>query len=540
MTTGTIELLQRVGGLVEEHKEFFDTVTEWYGNIKLTAKLARSLLGRKVAGAKVALIVNNRTRPGFVTVVPSHAPTLSWLVPAEDLVAGDNRVVVHLEKTPGPALRVKAAGAAQEKGRLRQTLDLTVANPPCTGRLDLVRATEARHTDDCWRVREGGSLVLLLHLEWNTPVQFSLTLPGEYAELFKNLKEALKKIVDKVKERLGQLEEKLREVRKTNPAQAAKVMQDIDALETYLYLHKKQIAPALLAEDGVTLEQVIERTGQPDRLIKEFLRQAAVVPAAPAPAAAPPPMPAPSAPPAAVTFPRRPRPRGKGVFTCLTVLVVLVALVAGGLYAAWVFLVPQPSVRFDSLTEGQTVPAGAPLQVWVAAEDLFGVKSLTLTVDGSNLVDGQASPPEFTFPEGPDRTGSKVFVVNLKPYDGAEARTLTLMATVVNLVGKTVTSKRVVKVGGPGKALVLSIDPVNPRPKQWVNVTVRAVNLPPGTVVKCKVRGTDNWKQDPVLTIGADGTARFGVPGSSYAGVQDVIDAWVEGTDVRQKVSYEF
>jgi hypothetical protein len=184
------------------------------------------------------------------------------------------------------------------------------------------------------------------------------------------------------------------------------------------------------------------------------------------------------------------------------------------------------------------VAAGAPLQVWVSGDDLFGVESLKLTAQSSGLVLNKPKPEQVTFTKYTPMTGSKVFVLDIPPYAG-EARTIELTATMTHSFGRTTTVQRTVKVGGFERDLVFEIQPPDPQPMQTVTVVVRAVNAPPGTKVTYTVEGTDGYRQNGTLDVREDGTIRFEVPGSGL-GVEDVLDARIDGSTVRRTASYRF
>src|SRR5205807_2458323 len=136
--------------------------------------------------------------------------------------------------------------------------------------------------------------------------------------------------------------------------------------------------------DSGTMQEVIARTGDPDRLVegspvptarepkpRRGLRGTAT-PAEPRPGR---PRPAPKS---------EPEPRSSSAVSCLAALGGIVLVLAGLGYGTWSILRPEPrppQVEISSLTDGQAVVPGAPLQVWVLAVDPAGVESVALAVE---------------------------------------------------------------------------------------------------------------------------------------------------------------
>ena len=61
----------------------------------------------------------------------------------------------------------------------------------------------------------------------------------------------------------------------------------------------------------------------------------------------------------------------------------------------------------------------------------------------------------------------------MKPVEGETSKTVTLTATIKCMAGRTKKIQRVIKVGGSEQDVSFEINPVDPKPKQAVQVTVR-------------------------------------------------------------------
>ncbi len=314
----TIDLILRVKSLVGARDDFFDAVCGWYENAQRYGGLARKLLARCSARPRASLLVNGRL-VGEAIIVPPEARHVSWAVPAGVLVRGDNDVTVYRERGPGPKLPVRAATAAQELGLPWQNLDLSVAEPAPTKHLWLEEVARARHAGDCWPIKEDGFLSLRLRLAETNPVAFSIRLAGA-PEGDLDLDDLLEDVLERVQAKLQELEEERGRLEQVNPTRAARLAEEVQVLGAYAYLHRAQIQPAFRNGDGTTRKEVIARTGDPDRLVRDALAWAPVLVAPPAPAA----------PPAAPRAPAAPAAPAAGAGWLLTFLLVAV-LVSGPL-----------------------------------------------------------------------------------------------------------------------------------------------------------------------------------------------------------------
>jgi len=235
--------------------------------------------------------------------------------------------------------------------------------------------------------------------------------------------------------------------------------------------------------------------------------------------------------------PRRRSPKSSSSFGCLAVLLIGAIIAAVGGYFVWMQFRVDPTVRIDSPVEGQSVPGGIPLQVWISADDPEGVQSLALTAE----LDGVPVPvqtPTYTFASNTTQVGSHVFDLTLSPGDD-RARTLTLTATSTNVKGKTLTTRRSITFGGTAQDFAFQISHTKPKPYETVTVTLPTMNLASTARISYTVNGTDYYVDQNTQTLRSDGSVQFQVPGS-FSGVQDTIEAWIEGTSTRRKVVYRF
>ncbi|HVS34446.1 MAG TPA: hypothetical protein VMS17_02625 [Gemmataceae bacterium] len=531
MADQTIGLIQRVQTILGVRSDFLDAVCQWYGDVRLARKVVK-LLARRRRGGRVSLTVNGCQLAADAANVTPQARHVTWQLGAGVFAAGDNEIVVYVEKADGRPLLVRAVQVLQEGVLPWQTVDLAAKNPKPTPHLRLATCAGERRRHEGWELSTGAYVTCRLQLPAALPVTFTLALPGDEADWFDDFKDVIDDIEDRVKEKLNDMLGEQQRVARTDPNGARRLETKIADLTAYLKLQKMQIEPALCGGGDRTLQEVIARTGDPDKLVDRWTPPVTAELAAPPRPAPPPPVPAPyrSAPPRAA--------RG-GCAGAFLKLLVVVGLIVGGLaYGVWNYLLPKSVARFDSLTEGQTVAAGAPLQVWLSGQDLVGVKSLSLAVEsGGDLVEAPPGPA-ITFPSGTTDTGTQVFTLTLKPYQGSE-QSITLVASLTTVWGNTATARRIIKVGGTQPSLVYEINPPNPKPGQGVEVVIHAVNTAPGALVSYTLLGTDGYPLQGTLPVGPNGTVRYDVLGGA-AGVRDDLDAHVEGTSVSQKSSYHF
>lgn len=549
----TIDLLNRVEALVNDHGEFFAATREWYGDAALANQAVRLLLARSSTGARIALAVNGQQLAGEAVTVAPDARALRWVLAPVLLIVGDNDVTVSVEPRSGRNLYLRSGTVSQEGALPEQILAMNRHQPVGTAYLALAGSRIAAFDGDVWKVQPGGGVTLRLRLQARAPVTLVLSLLNETVKP-KEVFDSLKEVVKRVRTIREQLAEERDRVGRSEPDRIARLERNIADLDTYLQLHTLQIEPALRGADTDTLQGIIARTGDPDRLVEDNRpytkprRVPHAVPEGPAPAPGRPRAPRPE---------KEPASSSSGL-SCLAG-VVGVLLVLGGIgYATWSVAKIQIAalqgetgaqrtahVEISSLAEGQTVAPNAPLQVWVLAVNPTGVESVALTVEtaGGASVVGVPDPQRITFPPGTKEPGSSVFIVNVGPLRGANG-TLTLTATMVTHDGKTITDRRTVTVGGAAEDLQWEIIPKQPRPTDLlVTVVVRMVNARPGAKIGYTLRGTDFYTQPvagaPSLVVGEDGTVRFTVP-CSVDGVIDKIEAWIEGTTVRRTTQYEF
>ena len=549
----TVELLHRVGAIVKGADGYFGAAKKWYGDSKLAVRHAKTLLGRSSVGAKVDLLLNGRQSAGGAIPVHAKSKVLDWTIEARLLSAGRNRIDIAVEGQSDARLYLKAATVLQENGFGKQRLDLTVYQPRSTPPFALDETRESQFDGDVWRVPAGGNLSFRLDLESSAPVSISLELLKEDC----NASGVLKEIAKRVRDTRAELAEQRSEVGRINPNEAGRIEDSIDDLDAYLQLQSKQIEPAFLGGEDQTLDEVIARVGNPDRLIEKFRQPVSLTPLAVAIPLVKAKLATPVQPnrreiPKANRTPRPPKATlaapiataakasGLGILSKLLLLVVGSALIVSGFgYAGWSLVKPMPIV-FESPVDGQAVAANAPLQVWISATDPDGVKSLTLTAvasEGANVT-LPPQPLKYDFPNGTRETTSKVFTIQVGALTGAQGK-IVLTATAVNGKGKTTSQQCTVKVGGTESDLGFELNPVEPKPMQTVVVTVAMLNAKPGSIIKCHVVGTDGYDQTHRLTVDANGKVKFDVPGAK-SGVVDSIDAEIEGTPVRRRVTYRF
>lgn len=338
----TTDLLNRVAALVEEHREFFAAVREWYADVSLANQAVRVLLARASTGARVAVAVNGQHLAGDAVPVTPGTQSVRWVLPMPPVGVGENEVAVVTDPG-GRRLYLRSAAASQDGGLSVQVVELTRRSPEPSAHLAVGAAHDARFDGDVWAVQPGGRVAFRLRLMTRSPVAFVLTLLNEEvtpAAVFDLLKGVAEK-VQEVRRRLADERAKLR----NDPARAARLDGDLADLDAYLHLHARQVEPAFRGPDGATMRDVIARTGDPGRVV-----EGAPVEPDPRPRARPVEPPRddrrrgdrprrPDRPRAT----RPPRPEGRGAVSGLSCLAVLAggALVAAGLgYAGWSLVRP--------------------------------------------------------------------------------------------------------------------------------------------------------------------------------------------------------
>jgi hypothetical protein len=261
----TTELLQRVGALMPDARDYFRAVKKWYGDSQLAFRAVRALVARSSAAAKVDLLVNDRQIAGGGLSVHAQSKELNWTLEPKMLREGRNRIVVSVDPHSEAKLFLKQATVEQERDIGTHAVDLTQFQPAGTHRFALDPSLEAKFDGDVWRIPPGGHLSFRLEIERAAPVAFSLTVLQEKGDLSGVLKEIRKK----VKETRQQLEDQRASVERTNPKRAEELTNQIADLTDYLRLHSAQIEPAFTGGDDGTLAEVIARVGNPDQWIAE-------------------------------------------------------------------------------------------------------------------------------------------------------------------------------------------------------------------------------------------------------------------------------
>ncbi len=238
----TTDLLNRVAALVEEHRDFFAAVREWYSDVSLANQAVRVLLARASTGARVAVAVNGQHLAGDAVAVTPGAQSVRWVLPAPPVGAGENEVAVVTDPG-GRKLYLRSAAASQEGGLSAQVVELTRRQPAPTAYLAVGAAHDARFDGDVWSVQPGGRVAFRLRLKTPAPVAFVLTLlneeltPGAVFDL-------LDGVAGKVREVRRRLADERARVR-SDPARAARLDGDLADLDAYLLLHARQVEPAL-------------------------------------------------------------------------------------------------------------------------------------------------------------------------------------------------------------------------------------------------------------------------------------------------------
>lgn len=374
----TTDLLNRVAALVEEHREFFTAVREWYADVSLANQAARVLLARASTGARVAVSVNGQ-QLGEAAAVTAGTQSVRWVLPAPPVAVGDNEIVAAADPR-GRRLYLRSAAASQDGGLSVQVVELNRRTPAPTAHLAVGTSHDARFDGDVWSVLPGGRVAFRLRLATREPVVFVLTLLNEEVTAGAVF-DLLKGVAEKVHEVRRRLADARAQVRK-DPARAARLDGDLADLDSYLLLHARQVEPAFRGPDGATLRDVIDRTGDPDRLVMG--ESAEPVPQAPARQRVRPVEPPrgdrrrddrlrrPDRP------PRPPRPEGRGAISglsCLSFLVGSVLVAAGLGYAVWCLVRPTGDVN-DEITArvraaggNLTGPAAVSL-IWFDKNDL--------------------------------------------------------------------------------------------------------------------------------------------------------------------------
>lgn len=573
MPAKTIDLLERVKDLLGIRPAFFDAVYKWYKDVKLSCKVARLFLKNEHGEVRVSITVNGHLLPGESVLVTPQAKAITWHLPASMILAGRNEIAVLVDRSSAAALRVHSASAQQENGLPQQFLDLSVREPANSPYLELVVQRDAVHRGKFWAVKKGGYLIFQVRIPDGGAITFSLGLPqDDAADWLNDLQEVLDEVLERARDRRRQLEDQARHAEHSDPERARRWRDDVRDLDDYIRLHERQIEPAFMGPEDGTLDEVIARSGDPDKMIgREPLRPTASPPPVPAdiltaeivppPAAgaapgaafpSPPPLPAQPVP-AGVPRPRRgPRPQPRGL-SCMGLMFIVVLLAISALVILyltndsvreqvqqWVAQLSgnATTIRIETPSEGQNVAPGMALQVAVSANDPAGVSSLKLSVkEGSNLVQTGPTPDSYNLPAGTKQADTKVFTLNLKKEVAGDR--LVVQVTAVNANGKTTTATRTVRVGGKEQDLVYEINPPDPAPAQGVNVTVHALNTAAGTKLSYTVKGTDGYFKQATVPVGQDGTIRFHVPGS-FAGVVDEIEVRIDGTGLVRRASYIF
>jgi hypothetical protein len=347
-----LDVLQRLEYLLEDKRPWFDAVRQWYAKSNLPRRVIADLLRRDASAEQVVVLVNHESLRGPSQVTDARGRRITWLLPSNLLKPGDNAVVVQVVREAPGSLPVRAASIEQDYLIPWQTVGLSVPRPAPTGHLGLTGADHATHQGRHWSVDRGGILQFTLRLEYAAPVNFTLQLDegsaGIWLRLWRDVEDEIRKVVtDAVKDKLWQIKDQLEEAWRQRDPRSQMLQDDLQALEAYLRLDRIQLRPAFRGPEDTTLEEIINRTGNPDALIRDLFRGGSAMPAEeppmvlPAPRRPPPtsyepapvrPLPTPGGP------PPMPRPRGgssgTGLGCCLGILVVLAALGVAG-YFAW-------------------------------------------------------------------------------------------------------------------------------------------------------------------------------------------------------------
>lgn len=306
MTGATLDMLARVREIMPELRHWFDTVREWYANVRLTRSTVR-LVGVLISDpCRLRLTVNHRPLVEGYVIADSQVQETAWALPQELVRPGPNTLVVHLERASGGELLVEAALLATDPDRVPGRIDFRERRPTRHRdfRLEFHEKAEYQSNTTSWVVRPEGLLEFGLELERTDGVTFSLRAGaggGMAAAAWKNwLEEVLKRVLSRIR--------KLRQDLREEPSgpRADQRRQDLCDLEAYVELHQRQLVPAFEGGPDTTLEQVIERTGAPDALVRR-------VGPAPRPSTA----------------------AASGSFSCLPTLLILALLAGAGVFFAW-------------------------------------------------------------------------------------------------------------------------------------------------------------------------------------------------------------
>lgn len=311
----TINLFRRVHTIVGEHPEFFDALTRWYKDATLARKAVRALF-RVAGGREVMMSVN-----GYQVERAKHPRDMwdripSWKVPARVLTRGENEIRVWPGGGERLGVRVREASVFQDGPGGYRAIDLTGDQSTAVGDFRLTAVQRAHPGHDGWEVKRGGELVFRLRMARPTPAVIAVELAGDdalAADLCKLTEDVLRRVLARRRELVGH---------RPGP-DVEEALRDLDA---FVDLYHSQIQSAISGDEASTLADAIARTGDPDDLIRQYIR---------------PRRPAPQRP----TSPPRPLPRrastpapaagGVGVVKGLVFLVIAGVLAVPVALAAW-------------------------------------------------------------------------------------------------------------------------------------------------------------------------------------------------------------
>ncbi len=372
MLRETIELIGRVRNILGTNPEFFDAMKKWYGDAKLAQKVIRLMVTRSRCGARVLLTVNGHLLAGDALTVTPRARHMTWVIPANLLVHGDNDVTVSLDTASKSSLYLESVAALQERGLPRQDIDLSVTNPAPAPSMVLAEFADTCHAEHCCCVGKNGYMSFRLLLKEQTPLTFVLDLPDDGSEAWMHdLREVTKEVFERVRDKCRELEDEKRREGKTDLRLARRLADEIRDLEVYSELQRLHIEPALQSKPDETLDEIMKQLGDPDRLVRkltsEFSTPVVTVQAGPpqpqefarVEVVRPGPQVVSHAPPRMI-----PRRSGSGFIKTCVILLTTLGTLAAGATALWSKVIEPALAQMSNLAVaspagGQTPPTGA-------------------------------------------------------------------------------------------------------------------------------------------------------------------------------------
>lgn len=393
MTVAVSTLISRVRDLVNEHRHWFEAVSAWYDCAKWTKKIfVNYLAARNKPAGRAVLSINDRTQDDRFLDPKASAATPLWWIPASTLRAGQNHIALMIEESKSTitldGINVEHVPELTD----RTKLDLR-PSPKASAQMAIAVSlgTGWRPESDRWTVEAQSQAVrFTLHFDSSVPrdflLGFAVKLPTiGYSLILEDIWDFVR---DTIKKKIKQLLKEYYRRLQANDPQAEYIEAQLRDLRSYLELHESHLAHALVADDEMTLEEIIARSRKPARVVTPE-------PITVKPVESPPPV-QPAQPP---KLPREaPRPRassGMGCIGRILLVGVLLAVTAGAVLAsAWMVGL----INLDRFADIANLPNGDARQREL--EDLLRVKGaksgdvqISLQWFNKNDLDLEVVPP---------------------------------------------------------------------------------------------------------------------------------------------------